>query len=113
MKITLCGSARFEEHFREWTERLTLVGHVVHTLSVYPSFKQGVKAWYSDAQKITLDLIHLAKIEESDAIFVLDVEEYIGESTSREVQWAKIRNKLVYYFSKPAHRDLLLGTFTQ
>lgn len=100
MKITLCGSARFEQEFQEWNEKLTFAGHVVHSLAVLPSFHGGDKNWYTPAQKQTLDLAHLAKIEESDAIFVLDVGGYIGDSTRREIEWAHIRNKIVYFLTR-------------
>lgn len=108
MKICLCGSAKFELQFHEWDEKLTLAGHVVYSLAIYPSSKEGNKDWYTEEQKQTLDLVHLAKIEESDAIVVLNVpatdyeEGYIGFSTRREIEWAKIRLKQVYYLHPPA-----------
>lgn len=56
MIITLCGSARFEQDFHEWNERLTLAGHCVFSLAVFPSIKGGEKNWYTDEVKQTLDL---------------------------------------------------------
>ena len=97
MKITLCGSARFEDLFHTWNQRLTMEGHVVYGLAVYPSVHGGTKEWYTEDQKTMLDLVHLAKIEESSAILVLNRDGYIGESTAREVRWARIRNRLVFY----------------
>jgi hypothetical protein len=44
-----------------------------------------------------LDLVHLSKIEESDTIVVLNAGDYIGDSTKREVAWARIREKDVYW----------------
>ena len=99
MKITLCGSARFEKEFHHWSETLTFEGNIVYGLAIYPSSKDG-KLWYDGKQKEFLDLIHLAKIEESDAVFVIDVNGYIGESTAREIAWAKIRGKRVLFASK-------------
>ena len=96
MIITLCGSARFEDLFRIWDERLTLYGHVVFNLSVMPSSKGGVKNWYTDEIKQTLDLAHLHKIDLSDAILVLNEDQYIGESTAREVEWAERKGKVIY-----------------
>lgn len=92
MKITLCGSLKFEKVFHEWNEKLTLAGHTVYCC---PSSHAGVKDWYTEAQKQTLDLVHLSKIEESDAIFVLNVGGYVGESTRREIEWARIRQKKI------------------
>lgn len=108
MKITLCGSARFEQEFHEYNEKLTLSGHTVYSLAVFPSTK-GAKNWYTETIKQTLDLIHLSKIEESDAIFVINPGGYVGESTRREIEWAVIRAKAIYavqsltYQGSPIH----------
>ena len=96
MKITLCGSARFEDEFHKWNEALTLSGHIVYSLAVYPSTKRGVKNWYNKTQKDALDKAHLGKIDNSDAIVVINTGGYIGESTSREMRHASV-SKIVYY----------------
>ena len=92
MKITLCGSARFEPQFKDVNERLSLAGHVVYSLAVYPSDKGG-KDWYSEEQKSTLDAVHLAKIDASDAIYVIAPGGYVGESTQREIDYARKQKK--------------------
>lgn len=97
MKITLCGSTRFEKQFKEWNERLTLVGHVVHSITVYPSDKGGKKEWYTDDQKVAFDRAHKRKIADSDAILVLNVDGYIGESTVSEIAHAQFLSKKVFY----------------
>jgi hypothetical protein len=96
MIFTICGSAKFESHWHEWNKRLGLMGHISYGLMTYPSI-EGDKNWYTDEEKELLDLAHLAKIEESDAIFVLNLDGYIGESTRREIRWAEMRNKQIYY----------------
>lgn len=96
MKITLCGSARFEPYFHLWNEILSLAGHTVYTLSVFPSLKNGNKNWYSNGEKTILDNIHLDKIKNSDAIVVLNVNAYIGESTLKEIEFAKNNKKELY-----------------
>lgn len=95
MIITLCGSSRFEAHYNAWNEALTLNGHVVFSLAVMPSLKAS-REWYSEEQKAALDLAHLAKIQVSDAILVLNVDGYVGESTKREIAWARIRGKEIW-----------------
>lgn len=96
MKITICGSLRFEDAIQDWHERLAFAGHTVYSIVALPSQKGRIKDWYTPAQKQTLDLLHLSKIEESEAIFVVNVNEYIGESTRREIEWATIRCKTIY-----------------
>ncbi len=100
MKITICGSLKYEQEVQRWHELLALKGHTVYSMVVLPSQKGGNKDWYSEDEKETLDLLHLSKIEESDAIFVVDVDEYIGSSTKREIKWAEIRGKSIYYMSR-------------
>ena len=96
MIITLCGSARFEKWFHVWNEVLTLSGHTVFGLSVYPSLKKGQKNWYTDAEKKILDKAHFQKIDASDAILVLNKFAYVGESTLREIEYAQKTGKKVY-----------------
>jgi len=97
MKITLCGSARFEDYFKFWNEMLSLYGHTVYTLSVYPSQKEAGKDWYNEEEKITLDQVHLDKISNSEAILVLNPFAYVGDSTLREVEFAKQHGKQVFF----------------
>lgn len=103
MRITLCGSAKFEEEFHQWNEKLTLAGHVVYDLAVHPSRKED-KNWYGDNEsevKTALDLAHFMKISNSDAILVLNVNGYIGFSTKREIKWASMNNKKIFWLEKP------------
>lgn len=93
MKITLCGSAKFESEFKRMNEKLTLAGHVVYSLAVYPSDKAGQKNWYTEVQKKALDAAHKAKIDNSDAIYVIMPGGYIGESTQSEIDYARSRGK--------------------
>lgn len=88
MKITLIGSARFENKFKEANRRLTLAGHVVYSLAVYPSDMSG-KDWYTPEQKAMLDKVHKDKIEASDAVFLVQENGYIGESTRSEIEHAR------------------------
>lgn len=100
MKITICGSLKFEKEIQEWHEKLAFAGHTVYSMVVLPSQKGNNKDWYTLDEKETLDLLHLSKIEESDAIFVVDVNGYIGDSTRREIKWALMRAKPVFYMSQ-------------
>jgi len=103
MRITLCGSAKFEEEYIKWNEILTLQGHVIYSLAVLPSHKETI-VWYSVEEKEMLDLVHLVKIMESDAIVVINCadaewekEAYVGESTRQQIIWAKMHGKPCFY----------------
>ena len=98
-KITLCGSTRFPEAFQFWNTNLTLAGNVVYSvaLSAHGEPSEG----RPDAEeKRVLDQVHLKKILNSDSIFVLDVNGYIGESTSREIKFARENGRDVYFLSE-------------
>lgn len=95
MKITLCGSARFEEKFKEMNRRLSLAGHVVYSLAVYPSDMDGKKEWYTKEQKEIIDYVHRLKIDNSDAIYIIAPGGYIGESTKNEIEYARKNNKII------------------
>ena len=94
MKITLCGSTRFRKQYEEINRRLSKQGHVVYSVSCFGHDGDPL----TTKEKETLDRVHLAKIDNSDAIVVLNVDNYIGESTSREIAHAKATGKAIYYF---------------
>lgn len=106
MFVTLCGSLKFEREFKEWSKLLTLAGHVPYSVSVYPSDQNGEKGWYTTEEKIQLDLAHLVKIEHSDAIVVLNRDGYIGDSTKREIVWARMRGKKVFWLEAAGQQSL-------
>lgn len=97
MIITLCGSARFEPWYHAWNEVLSCAGHCVFGLGSYPSQHEEGKDWYSPEEKLVLDQVHLAKILCSDAVLILNVWAYIGESTLREFEHAKRHGKKIYF----------------
>lgn len=94
MIITLIGSLKFEPEWHEASKQLTLAGHIVISVAVFPS-SQGEKNWYTPAQKLQLDLVHLRKIAMADAVLLVHPE-YIGESTTRELLYAHQLGKPIY-----------------
>ena len=92
--ITLCGSIKFKEEFFKMQEKLTLSENIVLT----PNFFQNIKKEEINEQtKKMLDGMHRQKIDMSDAIFVINVNGYIGESTKNEIEYAKSKNKEILY----------------
>lgn len=96
MIITLCGSARFERQFWAWKKVLGLASHLVFDLVTYPALETNGKDWYTVGQKQILDALHLEKIHHSNAILVLNVCAYIGESTLAEIEHARRLRKKIY-----------------
>lgn len=96
MILTLCGSARFEPYWHEANKQLGLSGHICFSLMTFPSIEGG-KNWYTPEQKQTLDLAHLLKIEASAGVVMLNIDGYLGESSLRELEWARMRSKFVFW----------------
>jgi hypothetical protein len=105
MRITLCGSTRFEALFHEWNHKLACSGHTVYSLSLFGREASDVgkdsNKLITDEEKITLDLVHLDKILNSEAIVVINKDQYIGFSTKHEIEWARMKNKYVFYLEQP------------
>lgn len=101
MRITLCGSTRFESLFHEWNHKLACAGHTVYSLSLFgreaTDAGKDDKKTITEQEKITLDLVHLDKILNSDAIVVINLDRYVGFSTAREIQWARMKDKMVFW----------------
>jgi hypothetical protein len=74
--ITVCGSLKFEEIIKNYTEKLALEGNCV--LGVIHPTKS--KDNYTDGEIHNFKMCHLKKIELSDAIFVVNKNGYIGEA---------------------------------
>ena len=92
--ITLCGSTRFKEYFLAAAHDLTLQGWIV----LMPGVFGHSDIEPSDKEKENLDKLHREKIRLSNAIFVLNIGRYIGESTEKEIEYAKSLNIPVYMY---------------
>ena len=96
--ITLCGSTRFVDTFNEWHKKLTLDGKIVLSIGlVLPQSERENPQHNNYKVKQMLDELHLRKIDLSDEIFVLNVDGYIGESTSKEIAYAQKTGKVIKY----------------
>lgn len=91
--ITLCGSTRFKEDFERVNRELTLQGNIVISVGCFGHSGDV----FSEADKIMLDDIHKRKIDMADAIYVINKNGYIGESTKSEIKYAFEHNKQVMF----------------
>ena len=98
-RLTLCGSTRFGDAFDFWNTHLTLAGNAVYSVAV-DAHSELRDALPTESEKTLLDQVHLMKIKNSDAIFVLDINGYIGASTTKEIAFAKSNEKRIYFLSK-------------
>lgn len=96
--ITLCGSTKFKEHYLEAQKRLTLEGNIVISVGLFGH--SGDDEVWTEGTKAMLDDMHKRKIDLADEIFVVNVDGYIGESTSSEIAYAKSQGKDVKYLEQ-------------
>jgi hypothetical protein len=94
MVITLCGSARFRKEIDEVQKNLALEGHLIFTIENL----KGIDIT-KEIEKM-LDKAHRQKIDLSDAIYVINVNGYIGESTFNEIEYAIGKGKKIMYLEK-------------
>lgn len=100
--ITLCGSMRFGDEFERLNAELTLAGHVVLTPTALAQSTE-----LSAEDRARLGRVHLAKVAMADEVLVVNVGDYVGESTRREIEHARLRGIPVSFLEPHAgdHAD--------
>lgn len=94
--ITICGSYKFKKEMVEIAECMTLEGNCV----LMPNeLSRTSKDDYSKEEALMIDKMHKEKIKLSDAILVVNVDNYIGSSTKSEIEFAKSLNKEIIYYT--------------
>ena len=102
--VTLCGSTRFKEDFERVNKELTLKGIIVISVGCFGHAGDV----FTDEQKEMLDDIHKRKIDMADAIYVINRDGYIGESTRSEISYAYKHGKNVTFMEAPDNFEELI-----
>lgn len=100
--VCLCGSTRFYKEFQEANYRETMQGKIVLSVGFYPHSPEqahGEKIGITPGEKAILDELHLRKIDLADEVLILNVDGYIGESTTRELAYARKHGKRVRFLT--------------
>ncbi|MBQ7337015.1 MAG: hypothetical protein IJW40_01020 [Clostridia bacterium] len=95
--VTLCGSFRFWEEMQKAAETLSLE----HGWVVLPPLPHVLDRSLTDGEKQQLGALHLARIDLADAIYVVNVDGYIGEAVKREIAYATAKGKEILYLFAP------------
>lgn len=94
--ITICGSYKYKKEMIEIAEIMTLKENCV----LLPNeLSRPNKESYSKEEASIIDKMHKEKIKLSDAILVVNVNNYIGPSTKQEIEYAKKLNKEIIYYT--------------
>lgn len=100
--ITLCGSSKFVEIMAvcawliERDEKAITMG-----LHLLPFWYGDIPDHLAEVEGVAkeMDDLHLKKINISNEVFIVDFGGYVGESTYREIRFAKEKNKKVRFYT--------------
>ncbi len=91
--VTLCGSMKFQKQMVEIASSLEAKqGYCV----LQPVYLAEGETFSEEEYKNVVEA-HFAKINLSDAIYVVNIGGYVGSSTSGEIEYAKTHNKEVLF----------------
>lgn len=95
--VCICGSMRFVDDMQAVSQSLTLAGHIV----LMPA---EIDTPITAEQKTALGELHLRRIDLADRVVVVNRGEHFGESTLREIAYAKAAGKTVTFVG-PAYGE--------
>lgn len=92
--VTICGSMRYEAEM----QKAAFILEAEYGFNVLQcTYGNGD---ITDGEKENIVKAHYKKIDLSDAIYVVDLYGYIGESVKQEINYVKSNNKVIFYHSK-------------
>lgn len=96
--VCICGSARFADEMSAANRDLTFAGVIVPAPGVFLRAEDhGADELITDERKAVLGALHLRKIDMADRILVVNPGGYVGESTSREIAYARATGKPISF----------------
>ena len=93
--ITICGSLKFQHEMMVVAQKLSYKGNCILT-PTYPAIN-NVETTQENLNNLKEE--HFKRIELSDSILVINKNNYIGESTKLEIEYAKSLGKEVIYYT--------------
>lgn len=94
--VTICGSMKFATEM----QRIAFLLETRHNMNVLQCVYNVENLNVMPMEQVFLEKAHYRKIELSDAIYVVDMQGYIGNQTSKEIEFAKSQGKEVVYHSE-------------
>jgi hypothetical protein len=96
--VCICGSTRFTQSWQDANLYETLAGRIVLSIGCVTASDDDLAAAGVEIDKEMLDLLHLFKIDMADEVLVLNVKGYVGESTRREIEYARRLGKRIRWW---------------
>lgn len=96
--VCICGSTRFVDEMSAANRDLTFAGVIVVAPGVFlRAGDHDADESITNEQKTALDALHLHKIDLADRVLVVNPGGYVGESTSREIAYARATGKPISF----------------
>lgn len=106
--VCLCGSTRFWRAFQQNAQEQTLLGRIVLSIGSMTGTDDEHFAQMDDEERVRvkhdLDTLHKYKIDLADEVLILNVDDYVGESTASELAYARARGKRVVWLLRSVYR---------
>ena len=94
--VTICGSLRFFDRIQKIAELLELENGWIVFTPIPHTLDRELKSH----EKQLLGDIHKAKIDLSHAIFVVNIDGYIGNTVRKEIEYAKELGKEIFFLEE-------------
>lgn len=96
--VCICGSTRFVDELSAANRDLTFAGVIVLAPCVFLRTEDHqADELLTNEQKTVLDALHLRKIDLADRVLIVNPGGYIGESTRREIAYARTAGKPISF----------------
>jgi hypothetical protein len=102
--ICLCGSSRFVAEMAVIAWEFEKDGHIVLGLHLLPTgYPTKCADHLAEAENVAaqMDALSLRKIDLADQVFVVNIGGYIGDSTAREIAYARAHGKDLRFLLSP------------
>ncbi|MCK5610898.1 hypothetical protein KAR91_53990 [Candidatus Pacearchaeota archaeon] len=106
-RVVLCGSSRFVDIMAvcAWLieKQEGAITNGLHMLPIW--YAKNIPDHLAEAEGVAtaMDELHLRKIDQADEVFVVNFNDYIGESTTKEITYACKKGLPIRWFT---HDDL-------
>lgn len=94
--VTICGRMKFEDKMIKIALELERKYGWCVLQCVYDFDNTNI----TQKELKSIKTAHFKRISISDAIYVLNIDGYIGKSTQAEIKFAQQHNKQIYYYEK-------------
>lgn len=97
--ITICGSMRFSEQMKQIAWNLESDQGYCVIQCVYSENNKPI----DDRMVKNMAYAHHKKIDICDAVYIVDIDNYIGASVKEEIEYAKQKGKEIIFYSKQSY----------